>query len=166
MGLDSVSFDGTSDSNISSYTVEYSETTFVPGDGTATSSVTFESFPYTLTGLVPGTTYYFAMQSDCGEGLLSDFIPSNDAPAEWSTNGFVLGCGESITYNYPNPQSGGSTFANNFDLTANDYSSDLIFSTTADDSDGNGSADAVTVILGGTTESNFCLLYTSPSPRD
>ena len=155
MGLDSVSFDGTSDSSISSYTVEYSETTFVPGDGTATSSVTFESFPYTLTGLVPGTTYYFAMQSDCGEGLLSDFIPSNDAPAEWSTTGFVLGCGESISYDYPNGQSGGSSFDDNFDLTANDYSSDLIFSTTADDSDGNGSADAVTVTLGGTTESGW-----------
>ena len=159
MGLDSVSFDGTSDSNISSYTVEYSETTFVPGDGTATSSVTFESFPYTLTGLVPGTTYYFAMQSDCGEGLLSDFIPSNDAPAEWSTTGFVLGCGESISYDYPNGQSGGSTFDDNFDLTANDYSSDLLFSTTADDSDGNGSADAVTVTLGGTTESGWDWLF-------
>ena len=80
-----VEFDGTNQESITSYTVEYSEATFVPGDGSA-MSYTFESFPASLDGLTPATTYYFAMQSNCGQGLSSDYIPSNDAPAEWTTS--------------------------------------------------------------------------------
>jgi hypothetical protein len=63
-----VSFDGTNQESVSSYTVEYSEATFTPGDGTA-MSYTFESFPASLDGLNSSTTYYFAMVSNCGEGL-------------------------------------------------------------------------------------------------
>ena len=85
MNATGVEFDGTNQESITSYTVEYSEATFVPGDGSA-MSYTFESFPASLDGLTPATTYYFAMQSNCGEGLSSDYIPSNDAPAEWTTS--------------------------------------------------------------------------------
>ena len=85
MNATGVEFDGTNSESITSYTVEYSEATFVPGDGSA-MSYTFESFPASLDGLTPATTYYFAMQSNCGEGLSSDYIPSNDAPAEWTTS--------------------------------------------------------------------------------
>ena len=64
MTLDGVSFDGTNQDDILSYTVEYSETTFTPGDGTA-NSYTFDTFPNTMTGLSTGTTYYFAMLATC-----------------------------------------------------------------------------------------------------
>ena len=84
MNATGVEFDGTNLEAISGYTVEYSEATFIPGDGTA-MTYSFESFPSSLDGLTPATTYYFAMQSNCGEGLSSDYIPSNDAPAEWTT---------------------------------------------------------------------------------
>ena len=84
MNTTGVEFDGTNPEAISGYTVEYSEATFVPGDGTA-MTYSFESFPASLDGLTPATTYYFAMQSNCGEGISSDYIPSNDAPAEWTT---------------------------------------------------------------------------------
>ena len=85
MNATGVEFDGTNSESITSYTVEYSEATFTPGDGSA-MSYTFESFPASLDGLTPATTYYFAMQSNCGEGISSDYIPSNDAPAEWTTS--------------------------------------------------------------------------------
>jgi hypothetical protein len=80
MTLDGVIFDGTNSDEMIGYTVEYSETTFTPGDGTATV-YEFDSFPHTLTGLATGTTYFFAMQSNCGDSV-SDWIGS---PAEWST---------------------------------------------------------------------------------
>ena len=80
MTLDGVVFDGTNQEDAIGYTVEYSETTFTPGDGTATV-YEFDSFPHTLTGLTEGTTYYFAMQSNCGDSV-SDWIGS---PDEWTT---------------------------------------------------------------------------------
>ena len=40
-------------------------------------------------------------------------------------------------------------------MTSNDYSSDLLFTTSAGDDDGDGVTDAVTVTLGGSTESNY-----------
>tara|TARA_B100000989_G_scaffold41650_1_gene26511 strand:- start:1165 stop:3102 length:1938 start_codon:yes stop_codon:yes gene_type:complete len=80
MTLDGVSFDGTNQDDILSYTVEYSETTFTPGDGTA-NSYTFDTFPNTMTGLSVGTTYYFAMLATCSDSS-SSYIGS---PDEWTT---------------------------------------------------------------------------------
>ena len=80
MTLDGVSFDGTNQDDILSYTVEYSETTFTPGDGTA-NSYTFDTFPNTMTGLSTGTTYYFAMLATCSDAS-SSYIGS---PDQWTT---------------------------------------------------------------------------------
>ncbi|MDB4134007.1 T9SS type A sorting domain-containing protein [Flavobacteriaceae bacterium] len=76
MTPDGVVFDGTNSDDAIGYTLEYSETTFTPGDGTATV-YEFDSFPQTLTGLAYNTTYYFAMQSNCGDSV-SAFIGSPD----------------------------------------------------------------------------------------
>ena len=80
MTLDGVTFDGTNVDEAIGYTLEYSETTFTPGDGSATV-YEFDSFPHTLTGLTEATTYFFAMQSNCGDSV-SNWIGS---PAEWTT---------------------------------------------------------------------------------
>jgi len=80
MTIDGLIVDGTNVDEAIGYTLEYSETTFTPGDGTATV-YEFDSFPHTLTGLAEGTTYYFAMQSNCGDSV-SDWIGS---PDEWTT---------------------------------------------------------------------------------
>ena len=80
MTLDGVSFDGTNQDEILSYTVEYSETTFTPGDGSA-NSYTFDTFPHTMTGLSSGTTYYFAMLATCSDSS-SSYIGS---PDQWTT---------------------------------------------------------------------------------
>jgi hypothetical protein len=80
MTLDGLIVDGTNQEGVINYQLEYSETTFTPGDGTATV-YEFDSFPQQLTGLSAGTTYFFAMQSNCGDSV-SDWIGS---PAEWTT---------------------------------------------------------------------------------
>ena len=80
MTSDGVIFDGTNQEETIGYTLEYSETTFTPGDGTATV-YEFDSFPHTLTGLSEVTTYFFAMQSNCGDSV-SDWVGS---PDEWTT---------------------------------------------------------------------------------
>ena len=67
-------------------------------------------------------------------------------------------CGDSLSYDYPNASSGGSTFDDNFDLN-NDYSSDLLFSTLAGDQDGDGNTDEVTVTLSGSTENNYDWIF-------
>ena len=79
MTLDGVIVDGTNVEEAIGYTLEYSETDFTPGDGTS-SVYEFESFPTTLTGLNAGTTYFFAMQSNCGDSV-SNWI----GPDEWTT---------------------------------------------------------------------------------
>jgi len=81
MTSDGVDFDGNNSAAVSGYQVEYSTSTFTPGDGTATV-YEFDSFPHSMTGLESGTTYYFAMRSDCGDDSFSDWI---GAPDEWST---------------------------------------------------------------------------------
>ena len=80
MTIDGLIVDGTNQEGIVNYQLEYSETTFTPGDGTATV-IEFDSFPHTVTGLTESTTYFFAMQSNCGDSV-SDFIGSPDA---WTT---------------------------------------------------------------------------------
>lgn len=84
MTNDGIDFNGTNDASVVGYELEYSSTTFTPGDGTATV-YQFDSFPHTLSGLAAGT-YYFAMRSDCGGGNFSDYIPSNDSPAQYTTS--------------------------------------------------------------------------------
>ena len=80
MTIDGLIVDGTNQDGIVNYQLEYSETTFTPGDGTATV-IEFDSFPHTVTGLTESTTYFFAMQSNCGDSV-SDFIGS---PDPWTT---------------------------------------------------------------------------------
>ena len=80
MTIDGLIVDGTNQEGIVNYQLEYSETTFTPGDGTATV-IEFDSFPHTVTGLTESTTYFFAMQSNCGDSV-SDFIGS---PDPWTT---------------------------------------------------------------------------------
>ena len=80
MTIDGLIVDGTNQEEVVNYQLEYSETTFTPGDGTATV-YEFDSFPHTVTGLTEGTTYYFAMRSNCGDSV-SDFIGS---PDQWTT---------------------------------------------------------------------------------
>ena len=86
----------------------------------------------------------------CADGTFSDYVLTS-----FTTLLAAPGCGETLTYDYPNASSGGSLFDDNFDLTSNDYSSDLLFTTSAGDDDGDGVTDAVTVTLGGSTESNY-----------
>jgi len=93
MSTNSVYIDGDNDTSIVGYELEYSTSTFEPGDGTA-NSVTFESFPYTLTGLESGTTYNFAMRSNCGGGVFGSYIGNP------YTTTFAIGCGESLSYSY------------------------------------------------------------------
>ena len=88
MGSVSASFNGTNNSAITSYEIEYNQgETFTPGDGTA-QSYTFNEFPHTLPGLEPGTLYYFTIRSICADGNFSEWSdnPDNgDGPDAWST---------------------------------------------------------------------------------
>ena len=82
---DGASFDGTNQSEIVGYQIEYSTSTFTPGDGTATV-YEFDSFPHTLTGLESNTTYYFTIRSVCGDDNYSDWTDNgNDGPDAWTT---------------------------------------------------------------------------------
>ena len=83
---DGASFDGTNQSEIVGYQIEYSTSTFTPGDGTATV-YEFDSFPHTMTGLDPGTTYYFTIRSICGDDDYSDWSDNgNNGPDPWTTS--------------------------------------------------------------------------------
>jgi hypothetical protein len=96
------------------------------------------------------TSYDVWVRGVCADGTFSDYVLTS-----FTTLLAAPGCGETLTYDYPNASSGGSLFDDNFDLTSNDYSSDLLFTTSAGDDDGDGVTDAVTVTLGGSTESNY-----------
>lgn len=93
MTYNGVSFDGTNDPSIISYTLEYSTSLFTPGDGTA-NTYTFNSFPHTFNGLSSGTTYYFAMASNCASGAMSEYIGGPDtwitAPNDLSGTGSYM----------------------------------------------------------------------------
>ena len=83
---DGASFDGTNQSEIIGYQIEYSTSTFTPGDGTAIV-YEFDSFPHTMTGLDPGTTYYFTIRSICGDDDYSDWSDNgNNGPDPWTTS--------------------------------------------------------------------------------
>ncbi len=86
MGSDSVSFDGTNNSSISSYEVEYNlGSTFTPGDGTA-STFSFSEFPATITGLENASLYYFTIRSICTDGTVNSWIDNGlDGPDPWQT---------------------------------------------------------------------------------
>jgi hypothetical protein len=103
-----------------------------------------------IVDLNPISAYTVWVRAICDDGSTS----------EWTSISFTTliqapGCGESISqYNYPNASSGGSTFDDNFDI-ANDYSADLLFSTTAGDQDGDGNTDDISVTISGSTENNY-----------
>ena len=77
MNNNSVDFDGTNNSEVSGYQIEYSTAEFTPGDGTATI-YEFDSFPNSLTGLEPSTIYYFAIRSNCGDNSYSNWTGAPD----------------------------------------------------------------------------------------
>ena len=103
-----------------------------------------------IVDLNPLSAYTVWVRAICEDGSVSD----------WTSVAFTTSlqspeCGESISqYDYPNASSGGSTFDDNFDI-ANDYSDDLLFSTTAGDLDGDGNVDEVSVTISGLTELNY-----------
>ena len=148
MGNYDVFIEGTNDDSIVGYQLEYSTSSFTPGDGTATV-VTFESFPYTLTGLEASTTYYFAMRSDCGDGVFGNYI----GPNSYST-GFVLGCGESFGIPYgSNPTvSTGSTYPGQWDSS---QVTDFFLKATTNP--GTGVSNTITIT--GQTELNYDYVY-------
>ena len=148
MGNYDVFIEGTNDDSIVGYQLEYSTSSFTPGDGTATV-VTFESFPYTLTGLDASTTYYFAMRSDCGDGVFGNYI----GPNSYST-GFVLGCGESFGIPYgSNPTvSTGSTYPGQWDSS---QVTDFFLKATTNP--GTGVSNTITIT--GQTELDFDYVY-------
>ena len=98
----------------------------------------------------PITGYDVWVRAVCEDGSTS----------EWTSITFTTllqapECGESISeYEYPTASSGGYTFADNFDIS-NDYSADLLFSTTAGDQDSDGYTDDITVTISGSTENNY-----------
>lgn len=148
MGNYDVFIEGTNDDSIVGYQLEYSTSSFTPGDGTATV-VTFESFPYTLTGLDASTTYYFAMRSDCGDGVFGNYI----GPNSYST-GFVLGCGESFGIPYgSNPTvSTGATYPGQWDSS---QVTDFFLKATTNP--GTGVSNTITIT--GQTELNYDYVY-------
>ena len=105
---------------------------------------------YDFNDLNSQTTYTVWLAAVCPDGSISALISTS-----FTTDFTPPSCGETLTYDYPNSNSGGSLFDDNFDLAANDYSSDLLFSTTAGDQDSDGYIDEVTVTLSGTTESTY-----------
>ncbi len=128
------------------YVLTTAEDSSVPteaGNSIAEASLTIDT-------LSPITEYVVWVRAICTDGTTS----------EWTSISFTTliqapGCGESISqYNYPNASSGGSTFDDNFDI-ANDYSADLLFSTTAGDQDGDGNTDDISVTISGSTENNY-----------
>ena len=103
-----------------------------------------------IVDLNPLSAYTVWVRAICEDGSVSDWTSVSFATSLQSPE-----CGESISgYDYPNASSGGSTFDDNFDI-ANDYSADLLFSTTAGDQDGDGNVDEVTVTISGSTELNY-----------
>ena len=100
--------------------------------------------------LESSTSYDVWVRGVCADGTFSDYVLTS-----FTTLLAAPACGESLTYDYPNASSGGSAFDDNFDLTNNDYSSDLLFSSTAGDQDGDGYVDEITVTLSGSTENNY-----------
>ena len=93
-----------------------------------------------IVDLNPISAYTVWVRAICDDGSTSEWTSVSFATSFQSPE-----CGESLSgYDYPNASSGGSTFDDNFDI-ANDYSADLLFSTTAGDQDGDGNVDEVTV---------------------
>ena len=98
----------------------------------------------------PITGYNVWVRALCEDGSTSDWTSITFTTTLQSPE-----CGESISqYDYPNASSGGSVFDDNFDVS-NDYSSDLLFTSTSGDQDGDGYTDEITVAISGSTESNF-----------
>ena len=97
------------------------------------------------------TTYDFWVRGVCADGSLSDwtlitFTTLVEAP----------GCGESLTYDYPNASSGGYNFDTNFTEPSVE---DLLFTSVAGDQDSDGNIDEISVTLSGTTENNYDWIY-------
>ena len=113
------------------------------------SGTIIDGSSYDFNDLNSQTTYTVWLAAVCPDGSLSALISTS------FTDITPPSCGETLTYDYPNSNSGGSLFDDNFDLAANDWGSDLLFSTTAGDQDSDGYIDEVTVTLSGTTESTY-----------
>ena len=140
------SWDGLDDGT--TYLVELGDTE--PADISATGIDVGDASTVGIPDLIQQTAYTVWLAAVCPDGSISapvsiSFITVPTPPE----------CGDTLTYDYPNSNSGGFNSDVDFDLAANDYSSDLLFSTAGGDQDGDGVTDEVTVTLSGTTENNF-----------
>lgn len=98
----------------------------------------------------PITGYDVWVRAVCEDGSTSDWTSITFTTSLQSPE-----CGESISqYDYPNGSGGGSAFETNFDIS-NDYSSELLFTTTSGDQDSDGYTDEITVTISGSTETNY-----------
>ena len=98
----------------------------------------------------PITGYDVWVRAVCEDGSTSDWTSITFTTSLQSPE-----CGESISqYDYPNGSGGGSVFETNFDIS-NDYSSELLFTTTSGDQDSDGYTDEITVTISGSTETNY-----------
>ena len=97
------------------------------------------------------TTYDVWIRGVCADGSFSDWVLTS-----FSTLLAAPGCGESLSYDYPNATSGGYNFATNF---TEPNPEDLLFTSVANDQDGDGNIDEISVTLSGTTENNYDWIY-------
>ncbi len=97
------------------------------------------------------TTYDVWIRGVCADGSFSDWVLTS-----FSTLLAAPGCGESLSYDYPNATSGGYNFADNF---TEPNPEDLLFTSVANDQDGDGNIDEISVTLSGTTENNYDWIY-------
>ena len=98
------------------------------------------------------TTYDVWIRGVCADGSFSDWVLTS-----FSTLLAAPGCGESLSqYDYPNATSGGYNFGTNF---TEPNPEDLLFTSVANDQDGDGNIDEISVTLSGTTENNYDWIY-------
>ena len=105
------------------------------------------------------TTYDVWVRGICADGSFSDWISIS-----FTTLIEAPGCGESLSqYDYPNATSGGYNFDTNF---TEPNPEDLLFTSVANDQDGDGNIDEISVTLSGTTENNYDWIYITNGSGD
>jgi hypothetical protein len=90
------------------------------------------------------------------QSSVDDIYVNSDCSGSVGGGGGDPQCGDFFAYEYPSGNSGGNNFDQNF---AGPNPDELVFSTSAGDLDDDGITDAISVILGGVTESNYDWVY-------